>query len=69
MEVDVFVSREQRFVEGIRHFVGGESGEGVVTGARGVDGDVVELTAGLFGDRVDRGCEVGVGFHVDNDGG
>ena len=68
MEVDVFVGREQRFIKGVRHFVGGESGEGVVAGARGVDGDVAELATSLLGDSCEGGREVGVGFHVDNDG-
>ena len=69
MHVERFIGREQGFVQRVGRLVGGESGEGVVAGARGVGGDVVKLAAGLLGDRGEGGCEFGVGFHVDDDGG
>ena len=69
MHVERFVGREKRFVQRVGRLVGGESGEGVVRAAHGVDGDVVEAASALGGDYGEGGGEVGVGFHVDNDDG
>ena len=68
MHVERFVGREQRFIQCIGHFVGGESCERIVRATHGIDGDVVETAATLGSDYGEGGGEVGVGLHVDNDG-